>query len=436
MQATVYPANKHPVKNALLSPNAIKVTHGLQKAGYRAYLVGGCVRDIYLGFSPKDFDVVTNATPEQVKATFRNCRLIGRRFRLAHVLFGREVIEVATFRGHHVEVRTDTDNALGKTGSEGQLLRDNVYGTMEEDASRRDFNINAMYYDPDSGELFDFANGRKAVSSGVFDLIGNPETRYREDPVRMLRAVRFSAKLGMDIAPQAATPITKFASLLSNIPPARLFEECLKLFLAGAAVQTYEQLQKYGIFGILFPQLQPYLSDSNSKEVQFLLKVLMNTDTRINNNQRVTPAFLFAAILWYPLEEECNRLVQESGLNAHDAFNIAMGEVLQRQTQRIMIPKRFTAVIRDIWQLQRRLPKRFGKRAYQNLEHPKFRAGYDFLLFRGQIEGGELLTLAQWWTKFQSASPAQQKNLLSSIHSIEGRPQRRRRKPRKPSHDS
>jgi len=419
-----------------MSPNALKVTKGLQRAGFDAYLVGGCVRDVFLGVTPKDFDVVTNATPEQVKATFRNCRIIGRRFKLAHVVFGREIIEVATYRGHHLDGNQPSDkNTHSKQDEQGQLLRDNVYGTIEEDAERRDFNINAMYYDPHSGEVLDFAGGIEAIESGTFSLIGDAEKRYREDPVRMLRAVRFAAKLNMNIAHEAAGPIHDLAGLLSNIPPARLFEEVLKLFLAGSAKNTYGMLQYYGLFSVLFPQVQPFLTDENSRESQFLQKVLINTDNRINNNQRVTPAFLYAAILWYPLEAHTNKLMQEAGLSAHDAFNIAMGEVLHRQCQRIMIPKRFSTVIRDIWHLQRRLPKRFGKRAYQLLEHPKFRAGYDFLLFRGEIEGGELLELAQWWTQFQSVPPAKQKKLLSALRGQGGRNTRRRRKPKGQQND-
>lgn len=411
-----------------MSPNAIKVTDGLQKAGYEAYLVGGCVRDSLLGLSPKDFDVATNATPEQIKATFRNCRLIGRRFRLAHVLFGREIIEVATFRGHHDEA--SSEDKKGKQSSDGQLLRDNVYGNIQEDAQRRDFNINAMYYNPSTQEVTDFAGGIDALKSGEFALIGDAETRYREDPVRMLRAIRFSAKLNMRIESSAADAVHNLNHLLSNIPPARLFEEVLKLFLAGKAVKTYELLQNYGLFGVLFPQLQPLLQDSNSKETLFLENVLENTDKRINNDQRVTPAFIYAALLWYPLEERTDQIIQEAGLSRYDAFMMAQGEVLHRQVQRIMIPKRFSTVIRDIWILQQRLPRRFGKRAYQALAHPKFRAGYDFLLMRGDVEGGELLELGQWWTKFQHAAPSVQKTMLNSLRH-DGPKKHKRRRPKR-----
>ncbi|WP_076012901.1 polynucleotide adenylyltransferase PcnB, partial [Alteromonas abrolhosensis] len=404
---------EHGISREDVSANALKVMYRLNGAGFESYLVGGCVRDILMGHEPKDFDVVTNATPEQIKGLFRNCRLIGRRFRLAHIVFGREIIEVATFRGHHQESDEDENlpkgKAVAKRDAHGQLVRDNVFGTIEEDAERRDFTFNAMYYSVADFTVKDFANGLAAIEKREVELIGDPETRYREDPVRMLRAVRFAVKLGMRIEAKTAAPIKSLANLLQNIPPARLFEETLKLFLSGKGEETFLMLHEYGLIEPLFPQLTPFLKDENSREMQFVRRVLANTDERINSDQRVTPAFLYAALLWYPVEEESQRLQSESGLNAHDAFNIASGEVIARQTQRIMIPKRFSTVVRDIWILQQRLPKRFGRRAFQLLTHPKFRAGYDFLLARGQIEGGDLLELAQWWTHFQHADNGKQK---------------------------
>ena len=430
---------EHGISREDVSANALKVMYRLNGAGFESYLVGGCVRDILMGHEPKDFDVVTNATPEQIKGLFRNCRLIGRRFRLAHIVFGREIIEVATFRGHHQESDEDDDlpkgKSLGKRDAEGQLVRDNVFGTIEEDAERRDFTCNAMYYSVADFTVKDFANGLAAIEKREVELIGDPETRYREDPVRMLRAVRFAAKLGMRIEAKTAAPIKSLANLLQNIPPARLFEETLKLFLSGKGEDTFLMLHEYGLIEPLFPQLAPFLKDENSREMQFVRRVLANTDERINSNQRVTPAFLYAALLWYPLEEQSQRLQSESGLNAFDAFNIASGEVISRQIQRIMIPKRFSTVIRDIWILQQRLPKRFGRRAFQLLTHPKFRAGYDFLLVRGQIEGGDLLELAQWWTHFQHADNGKQKGMLNALRKSEGGakgpPRKRKRKPAK-----
>lgn len=435
---------EHGISREDISANALKVMYRLNGAGFESYLVGGCVRDILMGHEPKDFDVATNATPEQIKGLFKNCRLIGRRFRLAHIVFGREIIEVATFRGHHQESDEDENvpkaKVVAKRDSHGQLVRDNVFGSIEEDAERRDFTFNAMYYSVADFTVTDFANGLAAIEKREVELIGDPETRYREDPVRMLRAVRFAVKLGMRIEEKTAEPIKPLANLLQNIPPARLFEETLKLFLSGKGEETFLLLHEYGLIEPLFPQLAPFLKDENSREMQFVRRVLANTDERINSNQRVTPAFLYAALLWYPVEEQSQRLQSESGLNAHDAFNIASGEVISRQTQRIMIPKRFSTVVRDIWILQQRLPKRFGRRAFQLLTHPKFRAGYDFLLVRGQVEGGDLLELAQWWTHFQHADNGKQKGMLNALRKSEGGgkggPRKRKRKPAKRGPDA
>jgi poly(A) polymerase len=413
-----------------MSENALKVLYRLHNSGYQAYLVGGCVRDALLGKEPKDFDVTTDATPEQIKGLFRNCRLIGRRFRLAHIVFGREIIEVATFRGHH-ENNDESDSKDSKQSDDGQLMRDNVFGSIEEDAQRRDFTINAMYYNIADYTISDFAGGMEAIKNKEITLIGDPETRYREDPVRMLRAVRFAAKLDMQISEESAEPIKRMAPLMANIPPARLFEEILKLLLSGQGLATYKLLSEFHLFEPLFPQLAPLLLQSGNRENQFIEQVLTNTDNRINTGQRVTPAFIFAAFMWYPLEERCQQLMVEGGLNHFDAFNLALNDVMHRQIQRIMIPKRFSTPIREIWQLQNRLPKRYGRRAYQMLEHPKFRAAYDFLLLRGQIEGGDLLELADWWTVFQEADEDQRKTMLEVLRQQEGAPARRPRRNRK-----
>ena len=413
-----------------MSENALKVLYRLHNSGYQAYLVGGCVRDVLLGKEPKDFDVTTDATPEQIKGLFRNCRLIGRRFRLAHIVFGREVIEVATFRGHH-ENNEEGESKDSKQSDDGQLMRDNVFGSIEEDAQRRDFTINAMYYNIADYSISDFAGGMQAIKNKELTLIGDPETRYREDPVRMLRAVRFAAKLDMHISEQSAEPIKRMAPLMANIPPARLFEEILKLLLSGQGLATYKLLSEFNLFEALFPQLAPLLLQPGNRENQFVEQVLTNTDNRINTGQRVTPAFIFAAFMWYPLEERCQQLMIEGGLNHFDAFNLALNDVMHRQIQRIMIPKRFSTPIREIWQLQNRLPKRYGRRAYQMLEHPKFRAAYDFLLLRGQIEGGDLLELADWWTVFQEADEDERKTMLEVLREQEGAPARRPRRNRK-----
>lgn len=440
LKPTVLTRGEHGISRSEISDNALKVLYRLNGAGYEAYLVGGCVRDLMMGLHPKDFDIATNATPDQVKAEFKNCRLIGRRFRLAHIVFGREIIEVATFRGHHENAPEQSPNQdkkkpkqLGKQNRDGQILRDNVFGSIQEDAERRDFTVNAMYYRVTDFTVTDFADGMSAIKNKRLDIIGDPDTRYREDPVRMLRAVRFAVKLNMTIAKESAESILRLSNLLSNIPPARLFEEVLKLFVNGCGLENYKLMQKFGLLAPLFPQLAPLLKDPQSRESQFIEQVLINTDNRINTGQRVTPAFLYAAFLWYPIEEHCEKLVAEAGLLRFEAFNIAINDVLHRQIQRIMIPKRFSSTMREIWQLQLRLPKRFGKRAYQSLEHPRFRAAYDFLLLRGQIEGGKLLELADWWTEFQEASPEQRKAMLVKLREEEGGPPRRhrRRKPKK-----
>jgi poly(A) polymerase len=444
MQATVLTREQHNISRKDMSENALKVLYRLNNNGYKAYLVGGCVRDMLLGLKPKDFDVTTDATPEQVKELFRNCRIIGRRFRLAHVMFGREVIEVATFRGHHAnEGKSDTSLPKGKLdkndkanlsahSEHGQILRDNTFGTIEEDAERRDFDVNAMYYDISDFSIHDFAGGVKAIENKTIALIGDPETRYREDPVRMIRAVRFSAKLGMNISPGSADIIPGLASLLGNIPAARMFEEVNKLFLSGNALKTFHLLIEYKLFEPLFPQVASLLQDESSREFRLLEQLFINTDNRINNDQRVTPAYLYAALLWYPLETRAEQLIIESGMNKHDAFLLATNDVITTQTKRIMIPKRFSVVMREIWQLQQRLPKRFGRRAYQQLEVPRFRAGYDFLLLRANIEGGDLAELADWWTEFQHSAPDDKKSMLTKLQKNEGGYKRRRR-PRKKS---
>jgi len=401
--ANVIARNEHPVSRKQLSPNALKVLYRLKDSGYDAYLVGGCIRDILLGLQPKDFDIATNATPEQVKRCFNNCRIIGRRFKLAHVMFGREIIEVATFRGHHSEEQQE-DIKTSKQSNEGQLLRDNVYGSIEEDAERRDFTVNALYYNIKDFSICDFANGMEDIKAGVINLIGDPETRYREDPVRMLRAVRFSTKLRMKIAERTETPMFELAHLLRNIPPARLFDESLKLFLAGKAQDNYRSMREYGLFRYFFPVVDQVLSGNpDDKEERFLELMFANTDTRINAEKSVSPAFIMATLLWYALETHAKELEHESGLHPYDAFQIAINDILHRAVQTVAIPKRFSSTMREIWQFQHRLTKTKGKRPAQIMEHPRFRAAYDFLLLRAEVEGGELAKLADWWTEYQES---------------------------------
>nr|WP_041738156.1 polynucleotide adenylyltransferase PcnB [Colwellia psychrerythraea] len=434
----IFSRDQHPVSRKLLSPNALKVLYRLNKGGFDAYLVGGGVRDILLGFKPKDFDIATNATPDEIKELFRNCRLIGRRFRLAHIVFGREIIEVATFRGHH-DNASEQEKSCKKTSKQsedGMLLRDNIYGSIEEDAERRDFTINALYYSAKDFKVYDFANGVQDVNDKVIRLIGDPETRYREDPVRMLRAIRFATKLDMQISDDTKAPIKELSTLMANIPAARLFEEFLKMFIAGKAVANFEQLRSYNLFGYFFPAVEQALNDESDQQrflLDFIMLAMENTDKRINNDQRVTPAFLFAAMLWYPLQKHIQQIKVTTQLTPQDIFFAALNEIMPEQQRSIAIPKRFQAVIKDIWILQDKLGRREGKRAFKTIEHPKFRAGYDFLLLRAQIEDtDELKELAHWWTDFQEVSNEARLQMIKGVKLPQGakrRPAKKRRKP-------
>ena len=429
--------DQHPVSRKFISANALKVLYRLNNSGFDAYLVGGGVRDILLGITPKDFDIATNATPEQIKGLFRNCRLIGRRFRLAHIVFGRDIIEVATFRGHH-DNASDKEQQCQKTSKQsehGMLLRDNIYGSIEEDAERRDFTINALYYSAKDFTVHDFANGISDVNDRKIRLIGDPETRYREDPVRMLRAIRFATKLDMTISEATERPIKSLAPLLANIPPARMFEEFNKLFLSGKALANFEQLREYQLFAYFFPIVEQSLKSQDFPYLaQFIRTALTNTDTRINNDKRVTPAFLFAAMLWYPLQQKIAQLKTTTTLTPQDAFFEAYHEMMSEQQRSIAIPKRFQAVMKDIWILQEKFERREGKKAFKALEHVKFRAGYDFLLLRAEIEqeNSALAKLAQWWTDFQHSNPDTQQLMVKSVVKTSGarRTPRKRRKPK------
>ncbi|EAA1791401.1 polynucleotide adenylyltransferase PcnB [Salmonella enterica] len=427
---TIIPREQHAISRKDISENALKVLYRLNKAGYEAYLVGGGVRDLLLGKKPKDFDVTTNATPDQVRKLFRNCRLVGRRFRLAHVMFGPEIIEVATFRGHHEG--SESDRTTSQRGQNGMLLRDNIFGSIEEDAQRRDFTINSLYYSVADFTVRDYVGGMQDLQEGVIRLIGNPETRYREDPVRMLRAVRFAAKLNMRISPETAEPIPRLATLLNDIPPARLFEESLKLLQAGNGYETYQQLREYHLFQPLFPTITRYFTENGDSAMERIIaQVLKNTDNRIRNEMRVNPAFLFAAMFWYPLLEMAQKIAQESGLAYYDAFALAMNDVLDEACRSLAIPKRLTTLTRDIWQLQLRMSRRQGKRAWKLMEHPKFRAAFDLLELRAQVENNtELQRLAQWWAEFQASAPPEQKGMLNELDD-DPAPRRRRSRPRK-----
>lgn len=414
----IIPRNQHSISRKEISENALKVLYRLNKAGYAAYLVGGGVRDLLLGKKPKDFDITTSATPEQMRKLFRNCRLVGRRFRLAHVMFGPEIIEVATFRGHH-QILESEKGAMGDTLTDhnGMLLRDNIFGSIEEDAQRRDFSVNSLYYSITDFTLRDYTGGLQDLQKGTIRLIGNPEIRYREDPVRMLRAVRFAAKLDMIISHETAEPIPRLATLLHDIPPARLFEEALKLFQAGYGEVTYRLLCEYQLFQPLFPLISRNCTKHSDNYIeQMLIRVLANTDQRLRNDMRVNPAFLFAAMLWYPLLAHAQKLTQESGMSYFDTFSLAINDVIDEQCRTLTIPKRLTALMRDMWQLQLRLSRRQGQRVYKLIEHPKFHAAYDLLTLRAEVENNvELQRLSRWWGEFQGAAPLRQQKMLTTI---------------------
>ncbi|MDX1692600.1 MAG: polynucleotide adenylyltransferase PcnB [Ketobacteraceae bacterium] len=401
---------EHQFRPEAINRNAIKVVETLTRDGHEAYIVGGCVRDGLLGKIPKDFDVATSAHPEEIKALFRNCRLVGRRFRLAHVRFGREIIEVATFRGSHSNAGSD-DKHESAQSDEGLLLRDNVFGTLDEDAIRRDFTANALYYDHDRHSIIDYVDGYRDIETRTLRLIGDPEQRYKEDPVRMLRAIRFAAKLEFTMTRETEQPIFEHADLLNLIPAARLFDEIQKLFLSGAAAGVWQLLKHYGVAGCLFPNSTPEENPLPAHQAM-IDQVMINTDRRIADDKPVTPAFLFAVMLWGPLNRRWEEIKAE-GMPPVPAFQKAMQLTISEQTQFTSIPKRFVIPLREIWELQLKLPQRGAKRINRTFEHPRFRAAYDLLLLRedaGEIEPG----LGQWWTDFQEADEDQRQTMINA----------------------
>ena len=419
-------SGQHPLSPKKISAGARKVVEQLASDGFDAYLVGGCVRDLMMGLKPKDFDVATNATPEQIKHLFRRARIIGRRFQIVHVRMGSEVIEVTTFRAHHTTNKNNNRNDAHRS-SKGMLLRDNIFGSIDEDASRRDFTMNAFYYHPQDNSVYDYANGLPDIEQRVIRIIGNPEDRYREDPVRMLRAVRFGAKLGFQLEENTAKAIHKLYKLLADIPPARLFDEILKLLMHGHALATFQLLRQYQLFDVLFPATEEALSRDPGYYLNFIEQALTNTDKRIRSGKRVTPAFLYAALIWPALKEAEQRYIQQ-GESAIYSMQQAASEVTARQCQRIAIPRRFTLPMREIWELQLRLPRRAGNQAFRLMENKRFRAGYDFLLLRedaGEIDPG----LGHWWTDFQDADEDKRREMTNAIQ----QPRKKRRRRRKPT---
>lgn len=430
-QKMLIPRSEHCISRSNISENALKVLYRLQQAGHEAYLVGGGVRDLLLGREPKDFDVATSATPEEVKRIFRNCRLIGRRFRLAHIFFGQEIIEVATFRG------IASEGEGGERRAEnGMLIRDNVYGNLEEDAWRRDFTVNSLYYNIQDYSVVDYVGGMNDLKAGLLRVIGDPMQRYQEDPARMLRAVRFAAKLGFRISPESEQPIFELADSLKSLPPARLFDEICKLFLSGHAVATFEHLRHYGLFAPLFPLTEQSLSAQEHEFPKtFIVKGLENTDQRVAEDKSVAPAFLFAVLLWEPMRAVIHQKT-EAGMRQFQAIQEAAHEVLHEQNQHVAISRNIAMQVKEIWLLQARFDMRRGRRAYELLAHPRFRAAYDFLLLRqAGEEKDEVAELCRWWTDFQSVDRPGQDSMLAKTEAKPGAgatARRRRRRPRRP----
>jgi len=365
----------------LIDKDAKKVVKTLNKAGHETYLVGGCIRDLLLGHKPKDFDIATSATPEQVQKTFKRSRLIGRRFRLVHIMFSsRKYIEVATFRSGKV-----------KTASDGAIVRDNLYGTLKEDAFRRDFSVNGLYYDIQKSQVIDYVDGLEALNNSEIRMIGKPVERFKEDPVRMIRAIRFKVKLGATIDSKISKSITNQAHLLANIPAARLYDECIKLFHNENACEIFEQLLKFGLLNYLFPQTEKTL---------FINKTLLNTSKRIKNGKPVTPAFLFAVFLWDAQNKRFNELNKKKNSRIF-TMTQASEEVISKQTKQVLMPRWLSSRVKDIWLMQYHLENCGLKKAKELIKHPRFRMAYDFLVLRSESINPELSDRAQYWTQLQ-----------------------------------
>lgn len=415
-EPAIIPVRSHGIRRDQISSGSRRTVESLQAKGYKAFVVGGAVRDLLIGVQPKDYDVATNATPDQVRHCFRRSRIIGRRFQIVHVTMGQEVIEVTTFRGGLVEG--------AKKDAHGRVLQDNVFGSQAEDAARRDFTVNALYYDPSSEQIIDYHHGVADIQQKTLRMIGNPAQRYREDPVRMLRAVRLAAKLGLIIDPAARAPIAAMADLLENVPEARLFDEMLKLLTSGHAVKCLNQLREAGLHHGLLPMLDMILEQPRGEK--FVMLALDNTDQRVQQGKSVSPSFLFATLLWHEVLVQWEKAKAEGELPIPGLYK-AMDDVLGSQAEKLAITRRIAADIKDIWALQPRFEQRAGRRPFALLEHPRFRAGYDFLLLRGAA--GEVEEhLGQWWTDFQNADGPERTEMLVPEKANPAK-RRRRRKP-------
>lgn len=420
---SIIPRAAHNVSRDDISDSALKVLYRLHKSGYQAFLVGGCVRDILLGLHPKDFDVATNATPDEVHALFRNCRLIGRRFRLAHVRFGREVVEVATFRA--AADKADDDHARD---DQGRIVRDNVYGTIDQDVWRRDFTCNALYYNIADFSIWDYTGGVEDVRQRRLVLIGDPDERMREDPVRMLRAVRFAAKLGFAIDKTVERAIAKDLPMLANVPAARLFDEFLKLFETGFASATFELLRKYHLFGELFPATEEEIRQDQGF-LEFVSAALTNTDRRVEADKSVNPMFLLGVFLWAAVNRLAAEYRAREKMSESQSISLASYELVAAQQRRVSIPRRHTIPMREMLALQPRFQHTSGKRAMKLLDHRRFRAAYDFMLLLAEVGQFDADT-AGFWTRVQSESAEQRARSFQASSKSRGQRRRRRRRPR------
>lgn len=411
---TIIPRAEHGISRSGISENALKVLYRLHNHGYQAYLVGGGVRDLLLGLHPKDFDVVTNAKPEEVRRVFRNCRLIGRRFRLAHVYFGHDIIEVATFRGISKVSSEEISHS-----EQGMILRDNVYGTIAEDVWRRDFTINALYYNIADFSLVDYVGGYADIKAKRFRMIGDVGQRYREDPVRMLRGIRFACKVGFELPKELVQPIYELKELISHVSSARLFEEMMKMFHSGAACPIFENLVEHHLFGELFPSTSKSLQETTYPTEKLLKIVFQNTDKRIKEQKTVTPSFIVAALLWHPICSKAQAYI-DNGMAIFPARMQAIEELLRQQAQRVSIPKRIVQGARDIWLLQMRLIRRHGKRVGQLITEPRFRAAFDFLELRAEA-GEPVKDIVQWWQDYIKGDASKRRSLMKEISHIKKR---------------
>ena len=425
-EPAVIPHNTHGIRREAISSGSRRTVETLQENGYKAFVVGGAVRDLLAGIKPKDFDVATDATPEQVRQCFRRSRVIGRRFQIVHVMMGQETIEVTTFRGHHGQ----QDGPRAQTDEQGRVLRDNVFGSQKEDAARRDFTINALYYDPVAETVIDYHHGMDDLEHKTLRMIGNPVTRYREDPVRMLRAVRLAAKLDFAIDDETRRPIGELADLIENVPPSRLFDEMLKLLTSGHSVRCLQRLRAEGLHHGLLPLLDVILEQPQGK--RFVTLALENTDRRVREGRPISPGFLFATLLWNEVLARWDAL-KADGERPIPALFRAMDDVLDVQAEKLAITRRVAGDIKDIWSIQPRFEQRSGKRPYGLLEQPRFKAGLDFLLMRA--ESGEVdAELGQWWSDFLDADGATRAAML--LPPAPDAPKKRRRRKRKPAADS